>query len=146
MSTGKTIALTRWTFVGKVMSLLFNTLSRLVITFLPRSKRLLISWLQSPSAVILEPREIKSATVSTVSPSICHEVTNIHHNITLTFLGQLLKGKEKKKESQSRVKKRQILCLPLAISFKMAKNIRNKLIASIIIYQDQKIFFEIVGL
>ena len=68
------IALTRWTFVGKVMSLLFNMLSRLVLTFLPRSKRLLISWLQSPSAVILEPRKIKSATVSTVSPSICHEV------------------------------------------------------------------------
>ena len=74
MTTGKTIALTRWTFVGKVMSLLLNMLSRLVITFLPRSKRLLISWLQSPSAVILEPRKIKSATVSTVSPSICHEV------------------------------------------------------------------------
>ena len=74
MTTGKTIALTRRTFVGKVMSLLFNILSRLVITFLPRSKRLLISWLQSPSAVILEPRKIKSATVSTVSPSICHEV------------------------------------------------------------------------
>ena len=74
MTTGKTIALTRWTFVGKVISLLFNMLSRLVITFLPRSKRLLISWLQSPSAVILEPRKIKSATVSTVSPSICHEV------------------------------------------------------------------------
>ena len=72
---GKTIALTRWTFVGKVMSLLFNMLSRLVITFLPRSKRLLISWLQSPSAVILEPpQKIKSVTVSTVSPSICHEV------------------------------------------------------------------------
>ena len=70
MTTGKTIALTRWTFVGKVMSLLFNMLPRLVITFLPRSKRLLISWLQSPSAVILEPRKIKSATVS---PSICHE-------------------------------------------------------------------------
>ena len=67
MTTGKTIALTRWTFVGKVMSLLFNMLSRLVITFLPRSKRLLISWLQSPSAVILEPRKIKSAIVSTVS-------------------------------------------------------------------------------
>ena len=64
MTTGKTIALTRRTFVGKVMSLLFNTLSRLVITFLPRSKRLLISWLQSPSAVILEPRKIKSDTVS----------------------------------------------------------------------------------
>ena len=65
MNTGKTIALTRWTFVGKVMSLLFNMLSRLVIDFLPRSKRLLISWLQSPSAVILEPSKIKSATVST---------------------------------------------------------------------------------
>ena len=74
MNTGKTIALTRWTFVGKVISLLFNMLSRLVITFLPRSKRLLISWLLSPSAVILEPRKIKSDTVSTVSPSICHEV------------------------------------------------------------------------
>ena len=74
MTTGKTIALTRQTFVGKVMSLLFNMFSRLVITFLPRSKHLLISWLQSPSAVILEPRKIKSATVYTVSPSICHEV------------------------------------------------------------------------
>ena len=73
-TTGKTIALTRWTFVGKVMSLVLNMLSRLVITFLPRSKRLLISWLQSPSAVILEPPEIKSATLSTVSPSICYEV------------------------------------------------------------------------
>ena len=73
-TTGKTIALTRRTFVGKVMSLLFNMLSRLVIAFLPRSKLLLISWLQSPSAVILEPRKVKSATVSTVSPSICHEV------------------------------------------------------------------------
>ena len=70
----KTIAWTRWTFVGKVMSLLFNMLSRLVITFLPRSKRLLISWLQSPSAVILEPKKIKSDIVSTVSPSISHEV------------------------------------------------------------------------
>ena len=73
-TTGKTIALTRWTFVGKVISLLLNMLSRLVITFLPRSKHLLISWLQSPSAVILEPPKIKSDTVSTVSPSICHEV------------------------------------------------------------------------
>ena len=72
MTTGKTIALTRWTSVDKVMSLLFNMLSRLVITFLPRSKGLLISWLQSLSVVILEPRKIKSATVSTVSPSICH--------------------------------------------------------------------------
>ena len=74
MITGKTIALTRQIFVGKVMSLLFNMLSRLVITFLPRSKRLLISWLQSPSAVILEPPKIKSDTVCTVSPSIWHEV------------------------------------------------------------------------
>ena len=74
MTTGKTRALTSWTFVDKVMSLLFNMLSRLVITFLPRSKRLLISWLQSPSTVILEPPKIKSATVSTLSPSICHEV------------------------------------------------------------------------
>ena len=77
MTTGKTIPLTRQTFVDKVMSLLFNMLSRLLITFLPRSKCLLISWLQSPSAVILEPRKIKSATVSTVSPSICHEVTGL---------------------------------------------------------------------
>ena len=69
MTTGKTIALTIWTFVGKVMSLLFNMLSRLVIAFLPRSKHLLISWLQSPSAVILKPPKIKSVTVSTVSPS-----------------------------------------------------------------------------
>ena len=74
MTTGKTIALIRWTFVGKVMSLLFNMPSSFVITFLPRSKRLLISWLQSPSAVILEPQKIKSHTVSTVSPSISHEV------------------------------------------------------------------------
>ena len=75
MTTGKTIALTRQIFVGKVMSLLFIMLSRLVRAFLPRSKRLLISWLQSPSAVILEPKKIKSVTVSIVSPSICHEVT-----------------------------------------------------------------------
>ena len=75
MTTGKTRALARWTFVGKVMSLLFNMLSRLVIAFLPRSKCLLkISWLQSPSAVILEPKKIKSVTVSIVYPSICHEV------------------------------------------------------------------------
>ena len=74
MTTGKTIALTRQIFVGKGMSLLFNMLSRLVIAFLSRSKHLLNSWLQSPSAVILEPRKIKSATLSTVSPSICHEV------------------------------------------------------------------------
>ena len=74
MTTGKTIALTRQTFVGKVMSLLFNLLSRLIIAFLPRSKHLLISWLQSSSAVILEPKKIKYVTVSIVSPSICHEV------------------------------------------------------------------------
>ena len=74
MTTGKTIALTRWIFVGKVMSLLFNRLSRLVIAFLSRSKHLLISWLQSPSAVILEPKKIKSVTVS---PSICHEMMGL---------------------------------------------------------------------
>ena len=74
MTTGKTIVLTRWTSIGKVMFLLFNMLSRLVITFLPRSKCLLISWLQSLSAVILEPPKIKSDTLSTVSPSISHEV------------------------------------------------------------------------
>ena len=74
MTTGKIIALTGWTFVGKVMSLLFNKLSRLITDFLPRSKCLLILWLQSPSAAILEPKKIKSVTVSTVSPSICHEV------------------------------------------------------------------------
>ena len=74
MTTGKTIALIRRTFVGKVMSLLFNMLSSLVIAFLSRSKRLLISWLQSPSAVILEPKKIRSVTVSIISPSICHEV------------------------------------------------------------------------
>ena len=74
MTTGKTMALTVWAFVGKVRFLLFNMLSRLVIDFLPRSKCLLISWLQSPSAVILEPKKIQSDTVSTVSPSIFHEV------------------------------------------------------------------------
>ena len=78
MTTGNTIALTRWTFVGKVVSLLFNMVSRLVITFLPRSKRLLISWLQSPSAVILQPPKLKSDTVSTVSPSISHDGTGCH--------------------------------------------------------------------
>ena len=87
MTTGKTIVLTRWTFVGKVMSLLFNMLSRFVITFLPRSKCLLISWLQSPSAVILEPKKIKSATVS---PSISHEV--IEEEIyTIVIVGDLSK-------------------------------------------------------
>ena len=77
MTTGKTIALTRQIFVGKIMSLVFNMLSRLVVTFLPRSKSFLISWLQSPSAVILEPPKIKSDTVSTVSPSISYEVMGL---------------------------------------------------------------------
>ena len=84
-TTGKTIALTRWTFVGKVMSLLLNMLSRLILTFLPRSKHLLISWLQSPSAVILETKKIKSVTVSIVSPSICHDVMGPDATI-LSFL------------------------------------------------------------
>ena len=83
MTTGKTIALTRWTFAGKVMCLLFNMLSRLVIIFLPRSKCLLISRLQSPSAVILEPPKIKSDTASTVSPSISHELMGTD---TMTFV------------------------------------------------------------
>ena len=77
MTTGKTIGLTRWNFVGKIMSLLFNIQSGFVIAFLQRSKHLLISWLQSPSAVILEPKKIKSLTVSIVSPSICHEVMGL---------------------------------------------------------------------
>ena len=81
MITGKTIALTRWTFVGKVMSLLFNMLSRLLVTFLPRSKHLVISWLQSPSAVILGPKKFKSATVSTVSPSICHDLSFLNFEL-----------------------------------------------------------------
>ena len=74
MTTGKTMALTIWTFVDKIISLLLNVLSRLVISFLPRSKHLLLSWLQSPSAVVLEPKKIKSLNVSVVSPSICHQV------------------------------------------------------------------------
>ena len=84
VTTGRTIVLTRWTFVGKVRSLLFNMLSRLVIAFLPRSKCLLILWLQSPSSVILGPPKIKSVTVSTVSPSICHEVMG-PNAMTLVF-------------------------------------------------------------
>ena len=86
MTTGKTIALTRWTFVGKIMSLLFNMLSRSVITFLPRSKHLLISWLQSSFAVILEPRKIKSHTVSTVFPSISHEVMELDAMILVFWM------------------------------------------------------------
>ena len=80
MTTGNTIALTRQTFVSKVKSLLFNMMSRLVITFLPRSKCHLISWLQTPSAVILEPKKIKSLIVSIVSPAICHEVMGLDEN------------------------------------------------------------------
>ena len=86
MTTRKTIALTRWTFVGKVMSLLFNTLPRLVITFLPRSKHLLISCLQSPSAVVLKPPKIKSATISTVFPSIHHEVMGLDAMILVFWM------------------------------------------------------------
>ena len=85
MTTGKTIALSRWAFVGKIMSLLFNMLSRLVIAFRPRSKRLLISWLQSSSVVILEPLKIKSLTVSIVSRSICHEVLGPNVLMILIF-------------------------------------------------------------
>ena len=88
MTTGKTIALTRWTFVGKVMSLLFNMLSRLVIDFLPRSRCLLISQLQSPSAVILEPKNVKSITVSIVSPSICNEVMEL--DVKMVLLEELI--------------------------------------------------------
>ena len=83
MTTGKTIALTRWTFIDKVMSLLFNMLSRLVLTFFPRSKHLLISWLQSPSAVILESKKIKPAMVS---PSICHEVIGLDAMILVLWM------------------------------------------------------------
>ena len=86
MTTGKTIALTRRTFVGKVMSLLFNILSRLAIAFLSRSKHLLMSWLQSPSAVILEPKRIKSVTVSIVSPSTCHEVMGLDAMILVFWM------------------------------------------------------------
>ena len=86
MTTGKTIALTRWTLVSKVMSLLFNMLSRFVIDFLPRNKCLLISWLQSPAAVILEPKKIKAVTVSIVSPSIGHEVMGLDAMIIFLML------------------------------------------------------------
>ena len=86
MTTGKTIALSRWTFVGKVMPLLFNMLSRLLIAFLPRSKCLLISWLQSQSAVILELQKIKSLSVSIVSPSICHAVMGLDAMILVFWM------------------------------------------------------------
>ena len=85
MTTGKTITLTRWTFVGKVLSLLFNRLSRFIIASLPKSKCLLISWLQSPSAVILEPKEIKVVTGSIVSPSICQDVMRLDAMILVFF-------------------------------------------------------------
>ena len=86
LTTGKTITLTRWTFLGKVMSLLFNTLSRFVIVFLPRSKCLLISWLQLPCAVILEPKKVNSVIVSIVSPSVCHELSDGTGCRDLSFL------------------------------------------------------------
>ena len=86
MTTGKTIALTKWTFVCRVMSLLFGTLSGFVIAFLPRSSPLLISWLQSPSAVILEPKKKKSVTTSTLSPSICHEIMGLDPMILLFLI------------------------------------------------------------
>ena len=86
MTTRKTIALTKWTFVGKLMSQLFNMLSRLVTAFLPRTKYLLVSWLQSPSAVILEPKKIKSVTVSIVSASICHEVIGLDAMILVFWM------------------------------------------------------------
>ena len=85
MTTGKNIALTRWTFVGKVISLLFNILSSFLIAFFPSNKCLLISWLKSPSAVILEPKKIKSITVSIVSPSICHKVMGLDVIILVSF-------------------------------------------------------------
>ena len=85
MTTGKTIALTRRTFVGNIMSLLFNTLSRFVIAFLPRSKGLLISWLQSPSAVILQPKKIKSVMVFILSPFICHEAVGLEAMILVSL-------------------------------------------------------------
>ena len=100
MTTGKTIALTRWTFVGKVMSLLFNMLSRFVITFLPRSKCHFISWLQSPSAVILEPPKIKSDTVSTIYPSICHEVMGPD---SMIFVFWMLNFKPKKVQTTTQL-------------------------------------------
>ena len=122
MTTGKTIALTRWTFVGKVTSLLFNMLSRLVVTFLPRSKHLLTSWLQSSSAVNLEPPKIKSETVSTVSPSISHEVMGpdenetkrkiIYNKLNLYFNMQLVG------QNQSRRLKKLDACVKNQVSYK----------------------------
>ena len=95
MTTGKTVALTIWTFAGKAISLLFNTLPRFVIAFLPRSKCLLISWPQSPYAVILEPKKIKSVTVSIVSPSICHEVMGLDAIVLVFLMFQICKYMDK---------------------------------------------------
>ena len=109
MTTGKIIALTRWTFVGKIMSLLFNVMSRLVITCLPRSKRLFVSWLQSPSAVILEPRKIKSATVSTVSSSICHPVSPSvslsHQEASISLLHLSREGRQNENHNHRKLTK-----------------------------------------
>ena len=96
MTTGKTIALTRWTFVGNVI-LLFNMLSSLVISFLPRSKHLLISWLQSPSAVIFKPQKIKSVTVSIVSSFICHDLALLHKMFVNSAVGQVSEGEHLRK-------------------------------------------------
>ena len=104
MTTEKTIALTRWTFVGKIMPLLFSMLPRLVITFLPRSKCLLISWLQSPFAVILEPPKIKSVTVCTVSPSICYEVMGPEMGATLSCCVVLQRQAAERKYPMSKVR------------------------------------------
>ena len=102
MTTGKAIALTRRNFVGKVTPLLFNTLSKLVIDFLPRSKRLLISWLQSPSAVTLEPKKIKSVTVSIVSASICHEAVVLFLRFNLAETTRLGPCRAEAKHSRSK--------------------------------------------
>ena len=129
LTTGKTIALTRRTFVGKVMSLLFNELPRLVIPFLPRSKCLLISWLQSPSAVILEPPKIKSVTVSTVSPSICHEVimrniNNLRYADDTTLMAE---SEEELKSLLMQVKeKSEKVGLKLNISFSNESTLRMR--------------------
>ena len=102
MTTGKTITLTRWTFVSKVMSLFSNILSRLVIAILPRSKRLLISWLQSPSAVILEPKKMKYDTVCTFPPSVCHEVMGLDAMILVVYPGSRAGQCQRRCESSHR--------------------------------------------
>ena len=102
MTTGKTITLTRWTFVGKVMSLFSNILSRLVIAILPRSKRLLISWLQSPSAVILEPKKMKYDAVCPFPPSVCHEVMGLDAMILVVYPGSRAGQRQRQCESSHR--------------------------------------------